>query len=854
MRVPISWVAEFVELPALPVRQMVERFTLASCEVENLLSTWPLWDEALFVEIVSLEPHPNSEKLRLPTIDTGHETVRLVCGASNLHVGMKTFWAPPGTRFGEIQLQTKEIRGILSPGMLCSQRELGMGSDHEGIIDWRRTLSALGETEVSVPLGSSLTNCVAAFAGPERPLPAEWTGLESRPFDFILDIDNKSLTNRPDMWGIYGIAREFAAVLRVPFRQKYDRDWQRTCTARFGPGASPIVPAVEAGSSCLAYSALSIDGAEVKESPPRLRHRLEAAGLHSINSVVDVSNYVMLELGLPTHIFDRDELEGSRIWVKRAGSAQTLTTLDGVERHLEAGDTIVADQRGPRTIAGIMGEQDSAVTEQTHSLLLEVAVWRADATRLCSARLGLRTDSSLRYEKSLDPLMIERSLLRMSELILELSPGAKILGKAEFYYAPGHSPGEFQPVRIRTSAERISSVLGVSVSGDESIREIFSRLGFECRESGDSLDVTLPSFRTTKDLSIEEDLVEEVGRLLGYGNIPAHSPLTVLKPVSLQPFQKRRRKIQDFLVARAEAQEVFGYPLLGAKLLESCQWPETAGELKLANPLHPGQDRMRPSLIPGLIEMVSRNESQGVRHDFRLFELGRSYRSPAAGKIEPEEREQLAVAFYSHTEHPLLALRNICEKLPALLGGAGTWRPEFPSTQNLVAESWAGLHPEQRVGFFPTDPECPMQAVLFTVHPSLLGTWKLRGELALACFDFGSLSEAEAFRPAERLSFREPSRFPVAEFDCTVVLKPRVLASEAVGALQAGFGPTDPESGFLKTVYVRNVFQAPGSLDRWLTLQCVFAREKATLESAELKLLEDRAVAVLERAGFPLKE
>lgn len=856
MLIPLSWVNDFCQLPKLSYSQIAQRFTLSSCEVEGVLCDRKLWNQVVIAKITAIDKHPEADSLYLPTINVGSRQLSLVCGADNLYVGMRTLWAAEGTCFTDPKsgedwtLKSKEIRGVLSEGMLCSEYELGISHNHDGIIDLKHPFLQEHSCE-GMPFNQFLSEVLEYGQDLEQLFPQR-KGL-IKP-EFILEIDNKSLTHRPDMWGVYGMAREFACVFQEELKKPFNPKWLAQEQAKFTAEPSPFSPLVEGDSACLAYATLCLDGAQVGQSPDWLQQRLQLAGLNSINNIVDISNYAMLELGIPNHIFDREQLTGKQLHIKRLGGEQDFTTLDENSHKLLPSDTVICDEQGPQVLAGIMGGLHSSVRESSTKLLIEVAVWKAHEIHKTSVRLGLRSDSSLRYEKSLDPLQVERSLLRIAELLQKVCPSSKICGKAEIHYAEGQDPAEHKDLQIHTTASKISTVLGYSISADE-VQQIFERLEFRVNRAadGDSMEVLIPSFRTTKDIEREEDLIEEVGRIIGYDNIEAASPLTQIQPLGLSPMIKAKRQIRDFLKYAAQAQEVMSYPLVGKKLLETCKWPEDASALALLNPLSPEQDRMRPSLIPSLLDLAQKNRSSAFAKDYRIFEIGRSYHGSTLKNATsgPCEKEILALAYIHHKENPIIQLRRDCEGLFAALKLKGTWQMDDSGQLSILPE-WNGIHPHQRMFW-----RCEQKLIkgeIFSLHPKLLTELKLRGKVCIAYFEIDQLAQA----PHYKLRAQMPSKFPRMEFDCTVVLEEKVFAAAAVEAIHRAAKRDQSTAGqkfqrLLQDIRVRGVFEPEGSKQRWLTLQSVFADPQNTLNGQEIKELEDLVVEYLRQEGFQLK-
>ena len=355
--------------------------------------------------------------------------------------------------------------------MLCSAEELGLPRENDGLL----------ELPVDLKLGTTMS---------------EFLGKKS---DIIFDIDNKSLTHRPDLWGHYGQAREFSALFEKPLKPFINESEILKVT-----NEGPIKVSVEKDSCGIAYYGLTIDGVSVSESPSWIKERLESAGLNSKNSIVDISNYVMLDLGLPNHIFDADKIKGN-ISVNSLKDPCEFVSLDDEKRRLLPGDTVVSDDTGPLVIAGLIGGASTSVSEDTSKVFIEVATWKASSVRNTSTRLGLRTDSSQRFEKSLDPKLCVQALAKIIELIRKLNPHSKIVGGLNY---DGVDLKLIDDLKIETSFSKINKVLGTNFK-DEKIRNIFSSLGFsvDALESPDSIEVVVPSFRATKDVECEADLI-----------------------------------------------------------------------------------------------------------------------------------------------------------------------------------------------------------------------------------------------------------------------------------------------------------------------------------------------------------
>jgi phenylalanyl-tRNA synthetase beta chain len=807
MLISLGWVNEFVELPQIDADDLANSFTMTTAEVEDVQQTNQHLNVIKVAQIKSLRKHPEADKLNLVTFDFGgSETKEVVCGAPNVKEGLKVPYAPLGTTLpGGFTLEPKKIRGILSDGMLCSEVELGLGEGASGLM----------ELPEDAPIGQTM---------------GDFLKMDS---DIILDVDNKSLTHRPDLWGHYGIAREFAAAYEKDLKKPFDKAWKQRLETQFTNEKSPIDINVDSDSSCLAFWGISMNGVKVGPSPAWMQNRLTAAGMRPINNIVDISNYVMLELGMPLHIYDRKTIEGGTVHIKRAQEGSEFTTLDEMNRKLLATDTVICDADKPLVLAGVMGGLNSGVTDDTDHIFIEVANWKAEEVRKTSTRLGLRTDSSSRYEKSLDSLQCYRTLLRTIELVQELCPGATIVGKAEY---DGTDLSQIVPLKIQTSRAKINAVLGHDVS-EEKLLSIFNHLDFEVEKKGEDLALTIPTYRTTKDIENEADIIEEVGRMIGYDNIADVSPMTDIKTTNLSVEKQFYRKVQDFMMLHSQSYEIMTYPLVGPKLLDKANWDNKNEDLILVNALSKDADRMRPSLIPSLLNAASLNTK---RYDkFSFFEFGRSYLPEE--KNFATERYQLAITFYDKNKTPFLELLNTVEKLLNHLKVPFDFAQDHPKFPNLVcSREWIGTHPHE---FANIRIMGKFNGAVLSVHPLTLKSFKINGNLAMAVIDF---TDAQSRPAKDKTKYTPIHKFPSSTFDCTVLVDSETPAANVLEALKK------VKLKELVDKRIADIFILEDG-KRAVTVRTVFEDANKTLDAEFIKSAEDKVVSTLANAGFPLK-
>ncbi len=587
MKISLNWLKEYVDI-TLPVDELAHRLSMSGTEVGGVIRIGSMWDQdkVLVGQIVRLSPHPNADRLRLATIDLGEERNTVVCGAWNIAEGDKVPYARIGARLidghsGELAvLRAAKIRGETSEGMICSEKELGIGEDHAGIM-------ILPE---DAPVGTSLLDYLG---------------------DVILDLD---LTpNRPDCLAVLGVAREVAALTGRQVREP-SLDYRES-----GESVSKLASVDILDSDlCPRYCASVVTGVKIGPSPRWMQQRLMALGMRPINNVVDITNYVMLEYGQPLHAFDYDQLVDNHIIVRRAKEREKMTTLDGVQRELTQDSLLICDAGGPVALAGIMGGLESEVTDSTTNILIESANFNNINIRRTSALLHLRSEASLRFDKGLSPELPMYALRRATQLVVELCGGIASSDVIDAY------PGKTEPATVAVSPAQINRILGADM-GIEEIENVLKSLSFECTEvrkgPGIELRITPPYWRT--DIRIVEDLAEEVARIVGYDNLPM-APLSGSIP-SYQPDLRREfgEEVRDILVDTG-MQEIITYSLTSLGYLEKVYRPGDLSRppLKVYNPMSSEQEYMRTTLRGNLLHALALNERYSGTRDARIFEVG----------------------------------------------------------------------------------------------------------------------------------------------------------------------------------------------------------------------------------------
>ncbi len=751
MNVTYSWLKEYVDFDLTP-EQLADLLTMLGLEVEGMQNLGSGMDDVVVAVVEEKRQHPNADKLSLCRVNSGSEVLDIVCGAQNFSAGDTVALARIGAVLpGDFKIKRSKIRGAESFGMLCSEKELGLAEESSGIM--------------ILPSGLKLGQPVF-----------EALGLKDTLFEVGLT------PNRADCLSVIGIAREIAAKLG------------KSVTS---PAATPeegevdtsdlIKVTVEDAELCPRYAARYVSGCRIAPSPDWLVKRLNSVGIRSINNVVDVTNLVMMELGQPLHAFDCDLLAGRRIVVRRAVEGEVFTTLDSQQRTLTANDLVICDGERPVALAGVMGGENSEIAPETTNVLLESAFFKPAAIRATSKRLGLRTESSHRFERGIDIGGTLRALDRAAALIAELAGGTVARGALDVY------PGKSEPKVIVLRPSRANELIGVSLSTDEMVT-ILTNLSFPVRGLSDgNLEVTVPTYRV--DIEREIDLVEEIARLNGFDRIPATLPGagTGFEPAT--PHQKLECAIRHILVSHG-MNEIINYSFTSPEAVDKLMLGDDdprRSAVSLTNPLIEEHSIMRTTLLPGVLETVARNASFRSL-DLRLFEIRRVY-LPVAGEKMPNEplivtgaltgaRERLgwcnatdAVDFYD--------VKGIVENILELLHINGVkWVSDNPETYHHPGKSCGIMVGRDRIG------------ALGEIHPVVQEKFGLEKPVFTFELEFDKLVKYSR----RQYAISVPSRFPDSSRDIAMLV-PEDTVSERIMECIKGVRAREIEQADIFDVY-----------------------------------------------------
>jgi phenylalanyl-tRNA synthetase beta chain len=589
MNLSLNWLKEFVDLPKkLTAEELAARLTLRTVEVEGVVRQSDKFKNIVIGKILEVKKHPNADRLSLAIVNIGERKLNIVCGADNIQAGQLVPVAMAGAILPSgLEIKEAEVRGERSEGMLCAEDELGLGEDHSGILI----------LDNNAKIGKNFSTYLNIN-------------------DIVLEVDHKSLTNRPDLLSHYGIAREISAIMQSKFKPlKYFTDTVN-CLAETKLGEEKLDIKVADTDLCPRYTAVAFENITIAPSPKWIEEKLVAIGCRPINNIVDITNYVMMELGQPLHAFDKNLVD--KIFVRRAKTGESIETLDGVKRELLPSDLVIADSRKPIAIAGVMGGAVSEISPETKSIIFESANFEFSSIRKTSQRLGLRTEASARYEKALDPELTMPAILRVIELVNKVCPEARI---TSFIF----DSINYQPKTIsiildpKWLAKRIGEKIKIS-----QVAKILESLGFTVKPAENKLEVIVPSWRATKDISIPEDLMEEVIRIYGYEKLPAKMPMVEMKAPSAIPEKKLIREIKNILPQSTDFSETSNYSFVGEEQLKKLG-SDIAAHIRLANPVSSQFTMLRQSLAPNMIANVKFNQPR--YNNIRLFEIGSIFSS-----------------------------------------------------------------------------------------------------------------------------------------------------------------------------------------------------------------------------------
>ncbi len=793
MFLSLNWLKDFVNIPkSLNPQELGRLLTMHTVEIDGIEKQADKFKNIVVGKILEIKKHPNADRLQIAIVDIGKAKLHIVCGAPNINKGQLVPVAKVGAVLPNgLEIKEAEIRGEKSFGMLCAEDELGLGDDHSGIM-------ILND---KAQIGQNL---------------ADYLNLN----DVIFEVDNKSITHRPDLWSHYGMAREISAFLDVDFKEIKNKE---VITEE---EKIKITVRVDDFSVCPRYMGLAIGNIKIGPSPQWIQTRLIASGIRPINNVVDLTNYIMLELGQPLHAFDLKRIREDNkveIFVRKA-KEEEIETLDGEERKLDNDILVIANKSNPIAIAGIMGGANSEINDNTTEILLEAANFNFITIRKASKKLGLRTESSMRFEKSLDPNLVESAVKRFVELLKEICPEAKVISKLidEKKFTLKQGP-------IDLDLGWLENYIGEKINTKD-VKKILEKLGFKILELENQLKVTVPSWRATKDISSKEDLAEEVVRIYGYNNIKPIAPKAEMIVPDIDKTRYLERKIKDIL-SGIGLTEVYNHSFVGEDHLKKIGI-DYSSHIRLLNPISSHQTMLRQRLIPNLINNIRINQAR--YETIELFEIGSIYLS-VSGEINKNNKTKEKLPFQERHLGIIVSskgdvfrrAKGIVEYLLAKLN------LEVSFIKTEVDYIWANKNIVADVKINNVD-----IGVVGKINNRVKNNFNLKREVAAIEINLRSLLNIIDSRPEKK--YKEYEKYPPVIRDLAFVVDKNILYSDLKKAI-INF------SDIIKKVELFDVYEGEriGENKRSLAFHIIYQADR-TLQSSEIDELQKGLVKELE--------
>lgn len=802
MKLSLDWMNDFAPLKEVGLDAILKKIAISVCEIDGSDPFRPELDFIKIVKIESLEKHPSADKLQIAQVTNGSVKSQIVTGATNVKVGDLVPLAMPGAKLGDKEILESELRGVKSSGMLCSEKELSLAEESDGV--W--ILNGLE--------GAEIGKSIRTFLHYD---------------DIIFEVDNKSITHRPDLWNHFGFARELASQLKLPIRfNPFESLWN------FDLNIS--LPKVLENQHAHSYYASSIQGISIFPSKRKFQARLQKCGIRTINNVVDVSNYVMLEMGQPTHFFDKKFLEGQggiSLEVSFAKKGESFPLLDESSPSLEDEILLIRNQGKPVAIAGVMGGKESAVQNGTTEIVMESAVFARERVRKSIRLTGIRSDSSVRYEKGLEATTTLPVIRRALNLLKE--NGCSELKASEpvgFLHTP------HKEVHIHTDIHFINAKLGVELSKGD-VTDILERLHFSVSWKGEHLEVLVPKFRHNYDVTIPEDLVEEIGRTRGYDTIQVAPVLAEVKTPIRNLGRELERKLKTFFSGNLGFHEVYNYSFQSLKDNTFDGDPKLS--VKIKNEMPEEQAVLRNSMLPSLLRNVRTNQDRFS--EIKLFELGRTY----FNLPEPDNEKKFFAYAVScdrkNSESDLKLLEedflNVRKQIESLLESIRI----FDFSWEIKQESF--FHPAASLSLVVDSKQI---GVLGYVHPAVLDSFEIKKRTIYGSFDFSSIVEIWNFnRKISR--FIPPSQFPEAEIDLSILIGEKENTNRFTELVKK---ENIPE---LKDGWVYSQFSGGNVPEgkRSVSYRFKLVNYEKTFTQERIKEISDQLVALAGKNGFALR-
>lgn len=792
MKISLNWLRNFIDVTEKDNNKIKEIITARSAEIETMESAGAHLDKVVLGQIDKILPHPNADKLKLTLVNDGKEKIQVVCGGSNLKEGMKVAFAQMGAVVkwhgtDVVKMEKAKIRGEESFGMICASEEVGL----EEMFPKKSEKEIVDLSHLDSPIGTPLAKAL---------------GLD----DVVIDVDNHAITNRPDLFSQRGFAREFVA--------NGLGKWKKTDMAPEpdGKGPLPIEIKIDDPNVCSNYVAVYLTGIEVKDSPDWMKKYLTACCIRPISNIVDITNYVMLELGMPTHAFDLEQVKGKK-WVMRASKkGEKVITLDKKELELFEGVTVFDDGNEIFDLCGVMGGLHSGINQKTTKVLLHAPVYNPSTTRRAVRGLNRISDAAIIYEKGVDNALAHIGLNRCVELIRELCPDATVA--SEVLHIQNYKP-ENRVIQLRHS--QLRRLVGIDIPTKD-VQKILSDLGFELKENKDHFEVTVPSWRLG-DVKMEADVIEEIARIYSYDKIPFTMPKADISPIPVSKRRRLEREIKDQLVSFG-FNEMTTFSFLGPELIKKCGMTDNEVSIVVENPISSELSIMRQTLLPWTLEMIADNLR--YKKSFRLFELSRCYL-----KVNNEVKE----------------LSNL------ILASAGENFRDFQGVTEALGFTLRPLKKEDCCSFQHPGRSADLiirgKAIgsLYELHPAIAKNFDIKEKVMIAQIDIESIHKMEIDL---KQKFFELPKYPAVQLDVSLLIPKKDLAESYFKAIQKA------DKTLVKTIELIDEYEGEnlGKDRRALTYSITYRADDRTLKEEEVSTVHQSVLKNLKAAGAVIRD
>lgn len=728
MYISINWIKDFVDLTDIDIDALIYNFTMSSAEVEGSVKYGYDTKGVVVGKILSVEKLASSDKLSKVIVDIGSEQIQSICGASNIQVGDKIPFAKAGATVCGVAIASSTLDGEESHGVCLSEKELGISLDHNGVmvLDEKATIGM--DIKELIPLE-----------------------------DTVFEVDNKSITNRPDLWGHYGIAREISAITKRPLKPLPVDDL----------AAYDALPkldiTVESGEDCYRYTGITVENITKNTSPYAMKVRLFYTGLRSINLLADITNYIMLEIGQPMHAFDQQMMQ--QVVVKTLPEETDFVTLDNVTRKLPTGTLMIQNGEKPVGIAGIMGGQETQITENTHSLFLESATFDATLIRKTAIQIGHRTDASARYEKTLDPEYAKLATARFLALLKESDPDIKVTSSFTDIYLK-----QYPTITITIDKPYFDRYIGKSLPLD-TIVETLRNLMFDVVVTGETLTVTVPSFRATKDVSNKADLIEEVARIYGYDNIEPKSNLWAVSPIRADEVRVIEYETKRMLAERYALSEIHSYIWYNEeqnKILNI----EVPDNLKIVNGLNKADSTLRANMAPTMLYYI--NNNLRFLPECNIFEIGRTFEYHFDNKA-CTEKKVLGIGLASLQKSEEVLLREVQSMMDSIMKIHKNVSVQYVSNEGTLTDSW--IHP---IHSYQIIVEGKEQGYLSVIHPKITDHIHKKASIVVGELRLDNINTI----PTQKVVYQPISKYQTVDLDLTVIVDQTLPYQSIVEVIQ----------------------------------------------------------------------